>query len=265
MALEEERDFLLKSLDDLDREHDVGDVDDVDYEELRDDYTARAAAAIRALDQHAAVVDARNRGSSWPKIAAILVVVALAGGLAGWLVASSSGQRDPGGSLTGDIRSSSLGEIQKAKSLTGQAQVALNEGDSDQAVALFQQAIETYRSALDIDPNNVEALTYQGWLLHNLYVLFEGSGATTEAQQFEQGALESLDHALEIDPTSADALVFRAVIAERQGRSADALADLEALPEGGLPTQMQGLVDGLRARVESAADETSTTTASAGG
>ena len=48
-ALEEERDFLLASLDDLERERAAGDVDDHDYRTLRADYTARAAAVLRAL------------------------------------------------------------------------------------------------------------------------------------------------------------------------------------------------------------------------
>jgi hypothetical protein len=30
--LEEQRDFLLRSLDDLEREHDAGDIDETDYE-----------------------------------------------------------------------------------------------------------------------------------------------------------------------------------------------------------------------------------------
>ncbi len=259
VALEEERDFLLTSLDDLEREHDVGDVDDVDYAELRDDYTARAAAAIRALDQHAAVMSSSRRERSWPKIAAVLAVVAVFAGVVGWLVADSSGRRDPGGSASGDIRSSSLGEIQKAKAFTGQAQQALSEGDSQQAVELFQQAIAAYRAALDIDPNNAEALTYRGWLLHNLYLVAGGSEGGAQAEQFEQGALASIDDALAIDPAYADALVFRAIIAEGQGRPADALTDLDALPEGSLPSEMQGMVDGLRARVQAAVDGATTT------
>jgi hypothetical protein len=40
--------FLLESLRDLEREHEAGDIDDADYEALRDDDTARAAAALRA-------------------------------------------------------------------------------------------------------------------------------------------------------------------------------------------------------------------------
>ena len=37
--LEEERKFLLRSLDDLEREHDAGDMDEADYQTLKDDYT----------------------------------------------------------------------------------------------------------------------------------------------------------------------------------------------------------------------------------
>ena len=47
--LEEERDFLLQSLDDLELEHESGGIDDDSYTELHDDYTARAAAVIRTL------------------------------------------------------------------------------------------------------------------------------------------------------------------------------------------------------------------------
>ncbi|MBO0694381.1 MAG: hypothetical protein J2P58_15860, partial [Acidimicrobiaceae bacterium] len=45
----EERDFLLRSLADLDAEHDAHDIDDVDYRTLKDEYTSRAAAVLRAL------------------------------------------------------------------------------------------------------------------------------------------------------------------------------------------------------------------------
>ena len=42
--------FLLRSLADLEREHDAGDVDDADYETLKDGYTARAAAVLRRIE-----------------------------------------------------------------------------------------------------------------------------------------------------------------------------------------------------------------------
>ncbi len=49
-SLEQERQFLLRSLADLDAEHVAGDLDDDDYRTLTDQYTARAAAVLRALE-----------------------------------------------------------------------------------------------------------------------------------------------------------------------------------------------------------------------
>src|SRR5204863_5122706 len=54
-ALEAERDFLVRSIDDLDEERAAGNVDDGTYRELHDDYTARAAAVIRSLEAGIAV------------------------------------------------------------------------------------------------------------------------------------------------------------------------------------------------------------------
>ncbi|MGI8686678.1 MAG: tetratricopeptide repeat protein [Acidimicrobiales bacterium] len=50
-SLEEDRAYLLRSLADLEREHDAGDLDDADYLALKEDYTARAAQVLRALAQ----------------------------------------------------------------------------------------------------------------------------------------------------------------------------------------------------------------------
>ncbi len=62
--LEAERDFLLKSLDDLEAERAAGGIDEESYQALHDDYTARAAATIRTLRDG---VDARpaGAGTSW--------------------------------------------------------------------------------------------------------------------------------------------------------------------------------------------------------
>ena len=49
--LEEERRFLLGSLVDLEREREAGDVEDADYEALRDGYTARAATVLRNIER----------------------------------------------------------------------------------------------------------------------------------------------------------------------------------------------------------------------
>ena len=67
-ALEEERDFLFRSLRDLDAERTAGDIDDEDYQSLRDDYTVRAAEVVRrlaAIDE-APVLDAVAVGADPP-------------------------------------------------------------------------------------------------------------------------------------------------------------------------------------------------------
>ena len=48
-SLRDERAFLLRSLADLDAEHEAGDIDDGDYQSLTNEYTARAAAVLRAI------------------------------------------------------------------------------------------------------------------------------------------------------------------------------------------------------------------------
>lgn len=53
-ALEEDRDHLLRSLRDLERGWEAGDLEERDYLALKEDYTARAAAVLRAIEASAA-------------------------------------------------------------------------------------------------------------------------------------------------------------------------------------------------------------------
>src|SRR5262245_17012653 len=98
--LEEERRFLLRSLSDLEREHDAGDVDESDYVTLKDGYTARAATVLRAIDEHHAAVPERRK-VSWTRRGLFVAIVVAIAVIAGWLVARSSGQRLPGDTITG--------------------------------------------------------------------------------------------------------------------------------------------------------------------
>ncbi len=50
VPLEQERQFLLRSLADLDAEFDAGDIEEDDYRSLTDDYTARTAAVLKAIE-----------------------------------------------------------------------------------------------------------------------------------------------------------------------------------------------------------------------
>ncbi|HEX3541767.1 MAG TPA: hypothetical protein VHT75_15140 [Acidimicrobiales bacterium] len=61
-SLRDERAFLFRSLADLDAEHEAGDIEDSDYQALTDEYTARAAAVLRAIE--AAEGPGRRKGTS---------------------------------------------------------------------------------------------------------------------------------------------------------------------------------------------------------
>jgi tetratricopeptide (TPR) repeat protein len=179
LTLEEERDFCLRSLRDLDAERDAGDLDADDYVALRHSYVARAAVALRGLEAEtvreadrtgpaveSGTVDREERleppGDSagrrrvWrPRRRAVLAAlgVAVVAGVASWSVVASSGTRLPGQEITGQA----LGTEAEAGTLQ-QAQQATDRGDS---VA----AMKDYEKVLKADPAQPQALTGAGWLL----------------------------------------------------------------------------------------------------
>lgn len=72
--LEEEREFFLRSLRDLEEEWAAGDIDEVDYRALRDDYTARAAEVIRRLEGLDGAGEAGGDGSTVSEDASTVLV-----------------------------------------------------------------------------------------------------------------------------------------------------------------------------------------------
>lgn len=247
-ALEEQREFLLASLQDLDREHEAGDVDDVDYEALKDDYTARAAAVIRRIESHQARfvrAQAGRRRGPGRAIAAVVGLLAL-GILAGVGVAQTSGRRDAGDLVQSDAAQSSRDLLLTAKGQVAQGQVF--------------EAIKTYDKVLEVQPSNSEALTYKGWLLNRT----AASGAGGRLEDSDAGALrdrarQSLDRAVQSDPEYPDARIFRAIIFSEEGRTAEAIAELERVKDDQVPAFMQDQVAQLRQQLS-----TGTTTARTG-
>jgi len=257
-ALEEERDFLLRSLDDLEREHDAGDVDDTDYAELKDDYTARAARVLRAIDDRRVLAASTASSRSWGRTAGVLVLVGVLALGVGWFVFRDAGTRAPGQGLSGDARQDSANLVLQAQQATGQARAALQEGDTSGALDSFQQAIKAYSKALELSPSNVEALTYRAWVLHNV----AGGSTSAQAVQLDQEAMAGLDDAVATDGTYADARVFRAVLLTNLGQFAAAQADLDAIDTTQIPSFMTSTVDELRTKVRAglAGSTTATTT-----
>lgn len=231
----EERDFLLTSLRDLDREWEAGDIDEHDYHALRDDYTRRAAQAIRGvqsrLDEPVPVRRAR-------RVLAVVTVVAVVAAASGWMVAAQSGQRLPGQSITGGIEDSTASLLSQARALNFQ----------DPGVA-----IELYSSVLSVDPDNIEALTYRAWLIALI-----ARQATDEVRRVAYEAARSgFERAIALDPSYADAHCFLGIVLFRFG--ADALGakrELDECAANDPPAVVKGFVEAIVAEVELAlADE----------
>jgi tetratricopeptide (TPR) repeat protein len=216
-ALEEERDFLLRSLDDLERERAAGDVDDHDYRTLRDDYTSRAAAVLRALDAGTAAPPPEEpRAPRSRRIAAVAGVVLLAV-VAGLLVAQASGRRG-GGGLTGL-------DVTAASSRLPACLRTERDGDVEGALGCYDEVLEAV-------PANVEALTFRGWLR-----VREGD---------LDAGLEDLDAAVQLAPRGTAAYIFRASGRARSGDAPGAVADLAAFYGNDPAEEEVALADGFR-------------------
>ena len=230
-ALIEERDFLLASLDDLDRELAAGDIDENDHRALQDDYTVRAAAVVRALEEDEAAslgadadrVGDDGKGSGRVRTVAISGLVVVFAVIAGLVIANNYGTRAPGESTVDD-------GVETAREKVSEAQQLEASGEPDS----LAQAAELYDEVLQADPENVDALTYKGWLLVRAGV---------------DGGMELLDQAIALRPGFAPPHVFKAVALRNQGDPEAALAELEAVD----PTQLSafgGLVTNLRQELE---------------
>lgn len=242
--LEDERAFLLRSLDDLDREYEAGDVDESDYRALRDGYTARAAAVIREIEQGRAVIVPRQP-IRWGRAAVITVGVVGFGVLAGVLVARSSGQDVPTAAEEATPQDKVAGLLSVARQLPPNL-----------------EKIKAYDAVLAEDPQNVEALTYRGWTFR----ILSPSLPTADAQaQTMKLAFDGLNGAIAIDPAYPDAHCFLAVATFRDlGDAPTAKAALDACIAADPPGEVLGLIENLKTDIDAAlAGGANTTTVAA--
>lgn len=234
--LEAERDFLLKSLDDLETERESGGIDDESYRELHDDYTARAAATIRALRDG---VDARAAPappvSTRRRLAIIAVIVVFALG-AGVALAFAVGARLPGQTASGNTQSAQADAVAKrlGRAITAlEAKVNASPDDYDTRLALahayeangdLRNALAQSDSAITIDPNRPQAHANAGRLL---YLASEAITNKDTRVQFVTEAGSAFNTAIEKDPEYADAYYFRSVLEAKTGQLERSQADLQ--------------------------------------
>jgi tetratricopeptide (TPR) repeat protein len=267
--LEEERDFLLQSLDDLELEHGSGGIDDESYAELHDDYTARAAAAVRALRDG---VDARPEPPRSKRttrrrvvIVAGIVVFAL---VVGALLSSTLGVRLPGQTSSGNSGADTeTAASKKVAAEITRLQQAVNAKPDDYDLRLqlaeayannndLPTAIKQWDAAIKIDAKRPEA---QASLGRALYLVSEQIPDKPAQQQAIAESIAAFDTAISNAPEYTDSYFFRAVvragIAQYAGSQADLQTYILKTPDGQWAAQARDLL----ARVTTALESPSTT------
>ena len=199
--LEEERRFLLRSIDDLEREHDAGDIDEADYHTLKDDYTRRAVTVLKAIEAGRASFSSPPRNTR--RTALVVTLVALVAVLGGVAMARAAGLRLPGQSATGTISQNSNDLLVEARGL-------LAAGKAVDAVKIYDQV-------LTLQPDNPEALAYRGWLLYQ----------TGDPELIDEGK-QLIANAVAADAQYPDAHFFLGFVRRQDGDLQGALTEFDA-------------------------------------
>ncbi len=212
--LTEERDFLLQSLRDLEAERDAGDVEDGDYDVLREGYTARAAAVLRLQEARATGAEPEvppEPPRPWWRRRRAVVVGALVGVFAvaaGLLVAHNAGQRLPGDTVSGSAPNNRVDQL-------------LVQAAADVQARDIKGALTAYHDALQLDPRNVAALANQGWLVAIL-------GNTANDRGLMDQGLANIRQAEQTDPSYASAHFYAGSILLQEGDAKGAVVEFQA-------------------------------------
>jgi cytochrome c-type biogenesis protein CcmH/NrfG len=270
--LEDERDFLMKSLDDLELEHESGGIDEESYAELHDDYTARAAAVIRTLRDGIDVTPpkpARPRTQTRRRAALVCAVlvfaIAVGTSLAYALGARLPGQTSSGNSQAAPSTTNAAGKALAQRITDLQNQVNANPNDYDLRLQLadayasnadLPTAIQQWDAAITIDQARPEA---QALLGRALYLVSEQMADKTAQQKAVAEALAAEEKAITNDPNYADAYFYRGVIRAGLAQYTASQADLQLYivkaPDGQWSSQAHSLL----AQVTKALERPSTT------
>ena len=218
--MDDEREFWLESLDDLDEELDAGDLEPEDHQALSRSYTRKAAEALRGDEGPSDASDGRGRGKLIVVVAALVVV----GVVAGFFLARAVGSRHSGDTITGNDAVTSV------PGLLRNAEESAAAGDLKEAIAIYDQVLER-------SPSNPTALAYKGWFL-----ALEGR---------EAEAADVLADAVVVAPDYPDARAFRAIVLYRTGDCFGAAEEITAFDAADPPEFISQLVEtqGLRTNI----------------
>jgi uncharacterized protein (TIGR02996 family) len=257
-SLESERDFLLRSIADLETEREAGNLDDDRYRAMKDDYTARAAAVLRSIEEGPAAlpppapVPRRRRLLTGGGVLVFVLLASLA-------LAAALGNRRDGDTVTGNAQSGDQAgnQSEEARRAALERQVRENPGDPTAHLVYanylaesgdLPAAVKEYVAAAQIDPKNAEAQTGAGWLT------FLAASQITDpktAGEVMDRSLARLDAAVAAAPDKADAYFYRGMVHFRGKQNPKAaVPDLERylalVPDGALNEQVKQVLEQAR-------------------
>lgn len=241
--LEEERRYLLRSLKDLEREREAGDVDEDDYRTLKDGYTVRAASVLRQIDDGRRALGPKRRRDWKRTVAVVVAAVACSAGI-GFALASAFGERGANDEITG------LNPADSVRAQLAGARAALTRGEFDRANQLF---LQVDRAELDRGSENAEARAYLGWTF--ALVARQSSGELAVDDERLDLALLALNQAIDMEPTYADPYCFAAIIEFNFRGDADAaLPYVEQCEANNPPADIAGLIESFGAEIRAATE-----------
>ncbi len=211
--LNDEREFLRRSLEDAEREHAAGDLSDDDLAVLvRRDQTRldEVEAALRRLGPAAATDEATSEsppartGSPWRLVGIIGCCVLIVVGVV-ILVVHATQTRLPGQASSGSITQS---QAQLIETQLGEAQTFR---DANQTLA----ALELYNKVLSEDPKDPDALANAGWLQWK-------SGFADHAATVTAKGRQEVAEAVRLAPSNYEARLYLGVIDINQDHDAAA-------------------------------------------
>jgi uncharacterized protein (TIGR02996 family) len=265
-SLESERDFLLRSIADLETEREAGNLDDDRYRALKDDYTARAAAVLRSIEESQeaapapAPVPRKRRLLTGGAVLVFVIGAALA-------LAAATGNRREGQTITGNAQGAESGEVPVAERKAALERQIEEHPDDPAAHLVYARflietsdpnaggafpppdAVKAYLKAAQLDPKNPEANAYAGW---TLFLATQNSEADPKtAAELVDRALARLDAAVAANDTYPDGVFFRGMVQLRgKNNPKAAIPDFERylvlVPEGQFHDQVKQLLDQAR-------------------
>lgn len=265
-SLESERDFLLRSIADLETEREAGNLDDDRYRALKDDYTARAAAVLRSIEESQdaapppAPVPRKRRLLTGGAVLVFVIVAALA-------LAAATGNRREGQTITGNAQGAESDEVPVADRKAALERKIQEHPDDPAAHLVYARflietsnpnaggawpppdAVKAYLKAAQLDPQNPEANAYAGWTLFLATQNSEADPKTTA--ELVDRALVRLDAAVAANDSYPDGVFFRGMVQLRgKNNPKAAIPDFERylvlVPEGQFHDQVKQLLDQAR-------------------